>query len=242
MPGHVVAKVVGVGDDVEDARREHVFDKLGKTQCRQRGRGGRLHHERVAGKQGRRQLEAEDQKRVVPGDDRPDDAERTAIGFDAAFAGILDHPHRQLERAEIAEEGRHAQDFAGGVIQRLALFTGQDASQLARVGFDDIGHLADETASLLDRGRSPGRVGGLGGGDCLVELLLGGAWTLRQHLLGCRVENRHDQIAGNHSSVDQKAIVSHRQCTPRRTGRLGLVIFNSISRRRGAGHRDERRR
>jgi hypothetical protein len=47
------------------------------------------------------------------------------MGFDAAVAAILDHAHRQVERAEIAEEGRHAHDFAGGVGQRLALFAGQ---------------------------------------------------------------------------------------------------------------------
>jgi len=52
---------------------------------------------------------------------RADHAERAAIGLDLAVARILDHAHRQIERAEIAEEADHAHDLAGGIRQRLAL-------------------------------------------------------------------------------------------------------------------------
>jgi len=156
-----------------------------------------------------RQLEAEDQKRIVPGNDGADHAERTAVGLDLAIAGILNDAHRQLERAEIAEEAGHTHDLAGGVRQRLALLAGQQARQFAGVGFDGLGHLDDERAALLDRGGRPGRKGGLGRGDGLVELVLRGARALRHHLFGGGIEDRHGQVAGYHFAVDEKIVVAH---------------------------------
>src|SRR5579871_4686134 len=44
-----VAKVIGVGDDVEDALRQDVLYQFGKTQRRQRRRRRRLDDERIAG-------------------------------------------------------------------------------------------------------------------------------------------------------------------------------------------------
>ena len=64
------------------------FDQLGE-QRRQRGGRRGLDYHRVAGEQGRRQLEAEDEQWIVPRHDRADHAERAAMGFDFATAGIL---------------------------------------------------------------------------------------------------------------------------------------------------------
>jgi hypothetical protein len=64
--------------------------------------------------------------------------------LDAAVAAVLDHPHRQVERTEITEEGGHAHDFAGGVGKRLALFAGQQPCQFAHIGFDGLGHFRHE--------------------------------------------------------------------------------------------------
>ena len=69
--------------------------------------------------------------------------------------------------------------------------------------------LIDERAALLDRGGRPGRKGGLGGGDGLVELVLGGARALRQHFFGGGIEDRHGQVAGYHFAVDEKIVVAH---------------------------------
>ena len=53
MRGHRAAQVVGVGDDVDHARRDQVLDQLAQLQRGQRrGRRG-LHDHRVAGEQGR---------------------------------------------------------------------------------------------------------------------------------------------------------------------------------------------
>jgi hypothetical protein len=119
----------------------------------------------------------------------------------STVAAFLDHPHRQLERAEIAEEGGHAQHLAGGVRQWLALFAGEQARQLARIGFDHVSDLDHKFAALLDRGRGPGRVGGLRGGDRLVELVLRGARAFRQHFLGRGIEDRHGKVAGHLPSI-----------------------------------------
>src|SRR6185436_6331718 len=132
-----------------------------------------------------------------------------AIGLDLAVAGVLDHAHRQFEGAQIAEEAGHAHHFAGGVRERLALLAGQDTREFVGVGFDRIRHPGHELAALLDRRGGPGRVGGLGGGNGLVELVLGRAWALRQDLFGGGIEDRHGLVAGYHFAVDEKIVVAH---------------------------------
>ena len=214
MLGHRVAEIVGVGNDVQHALGEDVLDQFGEFQRRQRrGRRG-FHHQRVAGEQGRRQFEAEDQQRIVPGNDGADDAERTAMGFDAAVAAVLDHFHRQVERGEIAEEGGHAHDFAGGVGERFALFAGQDARQFVGIGFDGIGHLGHELAALRDRGRRPGRKSRLGRGNRGIELGFRSARALHQHFFGRGIEDGHLEIAGHHFPVDEKIEFTHRLALP----------------------------
>jgi hypothetical protein len=157
--------------------------------------------------------------------------------FDAAVAGVFDDLHRQVERGEVAEEGCHAHDFAGGVGKRLALFAGQEARQFIGVGFDDIRHLADQPAAFLDRGRGPGRKGRLGRGNGGIELVLGGARALRQHFLGRGIEDRHGLVAGNHLAVNEKVEFAHLVFSPCGTDLLGgLAIFLRISRFRPADY------
>ena len=150
---------------------------------------------------------------------------------------VLDHFHRQVERGEIAEEGGHAHDFAGGVGERLALFAGQDARQFAGIGFDGLGHLGHELATLRDRGRCPGRKSCLGRGNRGIELGFRSARALRQHFFGRGIEDGHLEIAGHHFPVDQKVVITHWLALPLRTDLVsGLVIFQHISRLRPADY------
>jgi hypothetical protein len=83
MLGHRVAEIVDIGDNVKHARRQDVLDKFGEPQgCERRSRG-RLQHNGVACDQRRRRFQTDEQKRIVPGNDCSDDAERTAMGLDA---------------------------------------------------------------------------------------------------------------------------------------------------------------
>src|SRR5712691_11340169 len=66
---------------------------------------------------------------------------------------------------------------------------------------------------FLDRRRRPCRIGGLGRRDGGIELVLGGARALRQHILGGRIEHRHGEIAGDHLAVYQKVVVAHWPCS-----------------------------
>src|SRR6202040_2305871 len=107
------------------------------------------------------------------------------------------------------EEGRHAHDFAGGVGERLALLAGQETSQFADIGFDDLGHLGYKLAALLDRGRRPRRKSGLGRGNGRIELAFRGTRALRQHFLGRGIEDGHGLVAGYHFPVDEKVEITH---------------------------------
>jgi hypothetical protein len=206
---HLVAEIVGVGNDVQDALGQDVLDQLGKFQRRQRGGRCRLYHQRIAGQKRRRQFEAEDQQRIVPGDDGPDDAERAPMRLDAAITAVLYHTHRQVERTEIAEEAGHAHDLAGGIRQRLALLAGQKARQFIGVGFDGVGHFGDELAAFRHRVRRPGGKSRLCRGDGGVELALGSARALRKHFFGRRIEDRHGLVSGYHVPVDEKLEITH---------------------------------
>jgi hypothetical protein len=85
---HRVAEIVGVGDDVEHARRQNVGNQFGEFQRRERRRRRRLDDQRIARDQRRRQLEAEDQQRIVPGNDGADHAERTPKCFRSPLSSI----------------------------------------------------------------------------------------------------------------------------------------------------------
>ncbi len=151
--------------------------------------------------------------------------------LDAAVVGIFDHLHRQIQRGEVAEEAGHAHDFKSRVRQRLALFGGEQAGEIAGIGLDHVGHFQHQLAPVLDRHRRPSRESRLRRGDGLVELRLGGARALRQHLFGGRIEHGHGLVAVDHLAVDEKSVIAHLDrlslgCGPW----TGLVIFQYISR------------
>ena len=72
-------RVAGPGDDVEDAVRDPgLGPQLGDPEQAERGRGRGLDDDRVAGRERRAQLPGGHLGRVVPRDDRGDDAHRLA--------------------------------------------------------------------------------------------------------------------------------------------------------------------
>jgi hypothetical protein len=100
-------------------------------------------------------------------------------------------------------------DFAGGIGKRLTLFAGQEVRQFTGVGFDGVGHLADEPAAFFDRCRCPSRECGFCRGHHGIELVPGRARALRQYFLGRGIEDRHGEVAGDHLAVDEKLIGTH---------------------------------
>ena len=150
--GHLAAQVVGVGDHVQHAGRDQILHQFGEPQRGERGGCGRLQDHGVAGQERGGHLEGHQDQREVPGHDGPHDAERSATNFDPCIGRIGHHLRRQVEAGEIAEEGRSAEDLAHGVLQRLALFLGQQARQLGYIGLDRVGHGHQDGATLVHAG------------------------------------------------------------------------------------------
>ena len=194
---------------LKHAGRQNIGDQFGETQRRERRRRRGLHHHRIAGDKRRRRLEGDEQQRIIPGQDRADDAERAAMGLDPAVGAVLDHPHRQVQGSHVAEEGRHAADFVCGVRQRLALFGRKEARQFGKVGLDDLGDLGDCRAAMLDRRRGPCGESRLGGRDGLVELGLGCARAKRDRFFGRGIEHRRRRRSVDEFAIDEQMIARH---------------------------------
>jgi hypothetical protein len=207
--GHRRAQVVGVGDDVQDPGRQHVLDQFGQAKRGQRrGRGG-LEHHGVAGQQRGGQLQADEDQREVPGHDGADDAERLAQGLDLAALAVLQHLAGQVHRGEVAAEGGQAVGLANGVLERLALFLGEQPAEFRGIGLDDVGDGVQRLLALRRRGAAPRGEGGFRGGHRLVQLGFRRPRTLGQHLFGRRIDHVHDGIAIDHLAVDQELVSGH---------------------------------
>ncbi len=87
------------GDHVDDARRQVALgDDLGERERGQRRRLGGLEHDRVAGRERRRELPGGHQQREVPGDDLAGDAERPRRRAEARVARAC-RPSRRSRRS-----------------------------------------------------------------------------------------------------------------------------------------------
>ena len=115
--------------------------ELAEPERRQRRGRGRLGHDRISGEQGRPDLDHQQQQREVPGDDGRDDAERPVLSDHLLRAILLEHLERQIERGEVAEHRDREGDLPQRLRQRLALFLGQEASELVLLGFERFGQL-----------------------------------------------------------------------------------------------------
>ena len=129
-----LADVAGAGEQVDDAGRQ-VLEARREHQRRERRQLRRLADDGVAGRERGRELPGEQQQRVVPGHDAPDDADR-----------LLEHERelRRLDRRDhaagevaahlgvVVERGGGPADLVGVLDQRLAALERHHAGRARR--------------------------------------------------------------------------------------------------------------
>ena len=182
------------GDHLEDALRQTGLQRqLGQPQRGQRGQLGRLEHDRVARREGRRQPPAGDRHREVPRHDDPDDAERLLEGdVDAAAHRDLPSGQPLRGRGVVVQDVADVARLPPRVADRVAGVGHLELRQLLDVGVDLLGEPAQQASAVGRVDRPPGRQRSGGAGDRGVGLLGGRGRDGRQHLLGGRV----DQLGG----------------------------------------------
>jgi hypothetical protein len=182
----LLTDVAGAGEQRDQTGRQ-VVEAGGEHQRRDRRQLGRLADDGVAGRQRGRELPGEQQQRVVPGDDRPDDTER-----------LLEH-ERELGRLDrrddpagevaahlgvVVERGGGPADLVGVLDQWLAALERHRVRELVGPGSQPGRDLVQELGALGGRRRRPAGEGLARGGDRRVDLFGRGGPDLRDGLLG----------------------------------------------------------
>ena len=166
--------LAAAGDDVDHAGRQSGFGHdLGEEQRAQAGVGGGLEHDRVAHRNGRRDLPGQHQQREVPGDDLPDHADRLVVAqfglHQLRPTGVIVEVTGQQRHVDVA---RFADRLA--VVHRLE--HGQQAVVLLDVAGDGV-----QIAGADDAGRlAPAFEGGAGGSHGGIDFRLACLGGLRQ--------------------------------------------------------------
>jgi len=164
---------------VVEARREH--------QRRDRCDLGWLADDGVAGGQRGRQLPGEQQQRVVPGDDRADDAE-WLLEYQRELGRLdrRDDPAGEVAAhlGVVVERGGCPADLVGVLDQRLAALERHSARQLVGTRPQPGRNLVQQLGALGGRRRRPAGEGLARGGDRRVDLVGRGGPDLRDGLLG----------------------------------------------------------
>ncbi|MCY1200129.1 hypothetical protein D9M72_115550 [compost metagenome] len=186
-------------DHIDHARRQQVADDLHQHQDRCGRLLGRLEHHAVAGGQGRRQLPGGHQQREVPRDDLADHAQRlmemvgNGVGVDLGDAAFL----RTDAAGKVAEVvDRQRQVGGGGFAHRLAVVDALGHGQQLQVGLDAVGDAAQDIGALGGGGVGPRGLGGVGGVQRGVDILLAGARHARERLAGDRRDRLEVLAAG----------------------------------------------
>ena len=170
-------------DDVDDSGRQlRLPAHVREEQRRQRGRLGRLEHDRVAAREGGRDLPREHEQREVPGDDLPGDAER-------ARPAVREGVFELVGPARVVEEvcGRQRQVDVARLLDRLAAVERLGDGQLPRALLQDAGD-PEQVLGALRRSqlRPPVDEGVACGPDGEVDVLGACLRHLGQHLLARR--------------------------------------------------------
>ena len=154
-------------DDVDDAGRQvGLAAHVGEEERGQRRRGGGLEHDRVARREGRRDLPGEHQQREVPRDDLRGDAERPG---DPARERVLElvRPARV-----VPEVGRRERDVdVAALLDRLAGVHRFEDGELAAALLEDPRDPEQVLGALAARERAPRPgLGAARGADRLVRI------------------------------------------------------------------------
>ncbi len=186
------ARLAGAGDDVDDAVGQ-VVKQRSQGQGRERRQLRRLADDRVAGGQRRGELPAEQQQRVVPGDDAADHAERV-LDDQRQLARLdrRDHPAGRVtpDLGVVVERGGAPVDLVRVLDQGLATLGGHQRSELVLMLTQPSRNLVQQLAALTRRHRPPGLPGLPGGRDRGRRLLRRRAANGRHRLLGVGVLDR----------------------------------------------------
>jgi ParB family chromosome partitioning protein len=162
-------------DDVEDARRQQVGDELDENEDRGRGLLGGLQHDAIACRERRSELPDRHQDREVPRDDLADDAERLmeVIG-DGVVVEFGERPLLRADRAgEVAEMVDRERDVGiGRLADRLAVVPGLGEGEKIEILLEPVGDLVEDQRAGGDRGAPPGGLGGMGGVERQLDILL----------------------------------------------------------------------
>ena len=148
-------------------RQPGLLEQSGEVDGRQRRELGRLHDRGVAGRQGRRDLPAHLQERVVPGPDQAADPDRLV---DDPAEGVrvarVDEAARLLvgEIRVIAEDPGDVGHVPAALAHRLAGVERLQASHLLEVAIDQLGDRVQDGGPLAGRRARPvGRIEGAPG-------------------------------------------------------------------------------
>ncbi len=190
-----------------------VVEERRQLQGRERRHLRRLADDGAPGRQRRRHLPAEQEQRVVPGDDAADHAE-----------GVLDH-ERQLRRLDrrdhpagavaadlgvVVERRRAPLDLVAVLDQRLAALGGHRPRELLAVLAQAAGDLVEHLAALAGRRRRPEGKGLPSGGDRRVDLLRRGAADGGDGLGRERVlDLDRGALSGDELAADQQVVGAH---------------------------------
>jgi hypothetical protein len=159
-----------------------------------------------------------DHRREVERGDARADAERLAHRIDidagAGALGILALQHMRDAAGEF-DHFEAALDVALGVGDHLAMFGAEQVRQLVHVLFDQRLEGEHHAGAALRVGRGPAGLGGLGGGDRLVEIGLGAERDPGLDLAGVRVEHLYRAGSGATGMADDDMVdVTHLALLP----------------------------
>jgi hypothetical protein len=230
------------GDDVDHARGQvGLLADLGEQQGGQRRGLRRLEHDRVAARQGRRDLPCQHQQREVPRDHLPGHAQRLRVGPVA-------RPGQLVGPAGVVEEVRGDQrdvDVAG-LPDRLAVVQRLQDGELAGPLLDDPGDPVQVLAAVRTGELLPRRERLARGRHGAVDVLVGCLGDLGQDLFGRWADRLEGGVGGGvhelaadeqpvaGGDVDDGAGLGRGGVVPRRCDQVGDGRANNV------GHRQSR--
>ena len=177
MGEQLVDGVIRSMHDVEDPRGQARFlEQFGDSHRRERRELRRLEDESVAGHDGNRNHPHRHHVGEIEGRDSGNDTDRKTrqLLVDAPGDLIQVLAHHQCRRAAgEVDDLDSTLDLAAGLVERLAVFPGDDLGQLVDVPVEERFEAEHHLRPVRNRGLAPGREGLLGRGDRFVDLLAG---------------------------------------------------------------------
>ncbi|CAM2145607.1 hypothetical protein PT2222_170164 [Paraburkholderia tropica] len=199
---------------VDDACRKNRRDQLGELERGKRRLLGRLEHDRVARRDGGRELPRGHHQRIVPRCDRGDHAQRIAADHARVARQIFARDRAVLRAARAREEAEHVGDRGDFVVERaeirLAAIERFEPREFGGARLDGVGELEQQRGAILRRAarpRGPRAARGGGGRLHLFERRLGHE---RDHFARRRIENVFLAAVARHEFTADQQVRLHR--------------------------------